>query len=453
MRGFPGVTVGFPAGGARPANVDWSSMNTNWVIWATGELRLDTASFALFFTPDGGARGLAAKPLGCLQKVVPMPSVIPGEGRSFIATTNDHVHGAVRLGFSRPADEDAFLVIAQGAEAASSGRFFDQPGRRSSMCASAANIEASDRADELTMHIREQHPDKWLPLVCAGCELYGPQPGGDPSVEVLLGRGAVVLLDPKDLNRVGNFEIAFYDESSPSPLLRMPIGSHTSVMLQPQDNSAERLSVARRMSARPAGAGAAYDFTSNGTDVFTFSFDCDIIGDSFARDLTVRVKLAALSQKTWRGKRAVAGLQGELDAMRSRGIFATIRRWCAQVLLVCCILLAMHGSTLYMAEPERPLGDLAQKTMSDAFNFVALATTTVKDAGARVCQMTAHSVSTADLQRCTTLFDSYEIRDCVNGLVETRNTTYPGFAGLGDLSSISESIGNAAGFGSFSSTF
>lgn len=169
-------------------------------MWATGELRLDTASFALFFTPDGGARGLAAKPLGCLQKVVPMPSVIPGEGRSFIATTNDHVHGAVRLGFSRPADEDAFLVIAQGAEAASSGRFFDQPGRRSSMCASAANIEASDRAVEfeefyirflrprarellfegcganehvlhandlahVAIHILQQHPDKLLPLV------------------------------------------------------------------------------------------------------------------------------------------------------------------------------------------------------------------------------------------------------------------------------------------------
>jgi len=38
----------------------------------------------------------------------------------------------------------------------------------------------------------------------------------------------VVLLDPKDPNRVGKYEIAFYDES-PSPLLRMEIGSHTSI--------------------------------------------------------------------------------------------------------------------------------------------------------------------------------------------------------------------------------
>jgi len=262
----------------------------------------------------------------------------------------------------------------------------------------------------------------------------------------------VVLLDPKDLNRVGNFEIAFYDESSPSPALRMPIGSRTSVMLQPPDNTVERLSVARRMSARPAGAGVAYDFTSTGTDLFAFSFDDDITGDSFARDLTVRVKLAALSQKTWRGRQAVVGLQGELDAMRSRGIFATIRRWCAQVLLVCSILLAMHGVTLYMAEPERPLGDLAQKAVSDAFNFVALATTTMQDAGAKVCQMTAQSVSASDLQRCTTLLDSYEIRDCVVGLVENRNTSYTGLGGLGDLSGISESISNVAGFGSFSTS-
>merc|ERR1712083_1231398 len=174
MHRFPGVTVGFPAGGACPSNVDWSTMNTNWVIWATGELRLDTASFALFLTPDGGARGLQAKPLGCLQKAVPMHCALPGEGRSFVATTNDQVHSAVRLGFGRQADEDAFVAIAQAAEAANCGRF---SGRRSSMCASAGNIEASDRADELAMHIREQHRDKWLPLVCAGCELYGPQPG------------------------------------------------------------------------------------------------------------------------------------------------------------------------------------------------------------------------------------------------------------------------------------
>jgi len=170
-----------------------------------------------------------------------------------------------------------------------------------------APVEPAGTCDELAMQIRQRHPDKWLALTFGGCELYGPQPGGDRSIEVLLGRGAVALLDPKDAGRVGNFEIIFYDEGAAEPLFRAGIGPRTSLTLQPQDDRTGRLSVAsRRLSARPAGAGMAFDLSPNGTDLLALSFDDDTIGDSFARDLTVRIKLAALSQKTWRGKQAMA---------------------------------------------------------------------------------------------------------------------------------------------------
>jgi len=437
VRCFTDVTIGFPSGGGRPGT-ERTSPSTTWVIWTTGELRLDSASFALFFTPAKSARGsLAAKPLGCLLKAEPMAPAHPGEAHSFIATTNDAVHCVMRLGFARPGDEEAFVALAQAAEVAGAKRFFgDSHGRRSSVGrASMAPAEHSGVCDELAMHIRQLHPDKWLALTFGGCELYGPQPGGDPSIEVLLGRGAVALLDPKDVDRVGNFEIVFYDEGSAEPMFRAAIGPRTHLMQQPQDDRTGRLSVAsRRLSARPAGAGTAFDFSPNGTDVLALSFDDETVGDSFARDLTVRIKLAALSQKTWRGKQALAGLQGEIQAMQSRGFFATIRRWIAQALFVFALLVAMHAGHLYMAQPEQPIGDTAQSALSDAISMVFSATVLLKDAGATVCQMTARSsISATDLERCTAMMDGMEIRDCVASLVTSAKAP-SGIDHLGALS-------------------
>eukprot|EP00931_Biecheleriopsis_adriatica_P063921 TRINITY_DN38797_c0_g1_i1.p1 TRINITY_DN38797_c0_g1~~TRINITY_DN38797_c0_g1_i1.p1 ORF type:complete len:442 (+),score=90.93 TRINITY_DN38797_c0_g1_i1:59-1384(+) len=410
---FPDVTVGFPQGGvARSGTQDWNSTATAWVIWTTGELRLETASLALFFTPPRQS----AKPLGCLLTAVPMASASPNEGMSFIVTTNDPVHSVMRLGFNRQGDEDTFAAIAK---AAAGSRFESITARRSSVRPSIASPSAiNSAADELTMHIRQRHPDKMLALVFGGCELYGPQPGGDQGVEVLLGRGAVALLDPIDTNRVGNFELVFYDEGSPEAMLRAGVGARMRLTPQPQED--RRLSLAsRRVSARPLGAGMAFDFSTNGHDALAFSFDDEATGDSFLRDLTVRVKLAALSQKTWRGKQAMADLQGEIQTLQSRGLLATLRRWLCQALLVCFILFLLHMGSLYMAEPERPLQDIAEIAFSDAVHVASTATTAARDASSTVCQMAGGAVSALDLEKCSLLQDSAEIKECINGLTSS----------------------------------
>jgi len=438
VRCFTDVTIGFPQGGGRPGMTEPTSPSTTWVIWTTGELRLDSASFALFFTPAKSARGsLAAKPLGCLLKADPMAPSHPGDSDSFVVTTNDPVHCVMRLGFARRGDEDAFMALAQAAEAAGASRFFrDSTGRRSSLRASMAPVEPAGTCDELAMQIRQRHPDKWLALTFGGCELYGPQPGGDRSIEVLLGRGAVALLDPKDVGRVGNFEIIFYDEGAAEPLFRAGIGPRTSLTLQPQDDRTGRLSVAsRRLSARPAGAGMAFDLSPNGTDLLALSFDDDTIGDSFARDLTVRIKLAALSQKTWRGKQALVGLQGEIQALQSRGFFATLRRWIVQALLVFTFLVALHAGSLYMAQPEEPVANIFQTALSDAVTVASSASSMVTDVGATVCQMTARSISATDLERCTAMMDGIEVRDCVASVVASAkvppSSATEGFGNIG----------------------
>ncbi|CAE8743914.1 unnamed protein product, partial [Polarella glacialis] len=161
VRSFADVTVGFPSGGSRHAKDEWNASTTTWVVWSTGELRLDTASYALFFTPGGASRGaLTAKPLGCLQKAMPLSSGAPGEGRSFVVSTNDPVHNLVRMGFRSLADEETFAALSQAAEAVGSSRFFgDAANRRSSVRASMTSIDScAGAADELTMHIRQLRP-------------------------------------------------------------------------------------------------------------------------------------------------------------------------------------------------------------------------------------------------------------------------------------------------------
>merc|ERR1719387_3031085 len=100
MIGYHGVTVGIPAGG--PAACAQDALNANWVMWSTGELRIDPASYNLCFIP-AGTQSFTPKPLGCLLGAY----VLQGEPGNIIANTNDVIHSCVRLNFERRTDEDA----------------------------------------------------------------------------------------------------------------------------------------------------------------------------------------------------------------------------------------------------------------------------------------------------------------------------------------------------------
>lgn len=417
LRCFADVTIGFPAGGAARAKDDWHQSSTNWVIWSTGELRFDAVSSALFFTPASNSRSnVTSKPLGCLLKAVPMSATTPGEAETYVVTTNDPVHSLIRMGFRSVADEQTFCALATAAEAKCGSSFFD--GARRSSVGRSSMASAEGPQDELTMHIRQHHPDKWLAPVYSGCELYGPDPRGDPGCEVLLGRGAVALLDPQDSKVVGTYELVFYDEGYPDALMRVAIGPRTRLTPQNQSDQMGRLSVAsRRISSRPIGAGVTYDFSAQGTDLYAFSFDDETTAASFARDLTVRQRLAALSLKASRGRQAMMGLQGEISSLQGSGFFAFLRRLFAQVLVLVFLLTLLHGMTLYLAEPDKPIPDIAQATLSDALVVASWLSAMARDASATLCHSLGRSVAVADLERCTVLLSSAEAKDCVIGLM------------------------------------
>lgn len=133
-----------------------------WVFWSSGELRIDSASFALVVVPEGEGKRSAAKPLGVLTGASIIGSMEPGALSTFVATTNDPVHGVLRLNFQSLTDEEAFVAIASSAEASAHGGA--RGARRSSVGAcrrSSVGAGAAELPEGLLAQLRERHPGLW----------------------------------------------------------------------------------------------------------------------------------------------------------------------------------------------------------------------------------------------------------------------------------------------------
>lgn len=416
MRSFQGVTVAFPASGASQCTQqNWQA--TNWVTWSTGELRVDAASYALVFLPAGINRGINGKSLGCLTAAACVPVPEPGACSAFVVSTNDPVHFMVRMVFKTAADEEAFSGVVQAAQAVSSSRFFDGNGRRSSMRQTLAMSDGGRAGafDQLVNRIKQQHRGHWPALVYAGCELYGPDPHGEAGSEVLLGRGAVALLDSEDKNRVGSYEFLFHDEGAVAPILRVPIGPRTRLLQQQEDQSG-RLSMGNRLSMAAQGQGVSFEFSAYGEDSVALRFDEEEDALGFARDVCVRQRLALLSLKTSNGLKAVAGLRGELNFVQRSGLVACMRRWVVQVFLLVAVVVLARAAILYSANPERPPLEVVQVALSDALAVASTAGVVAVDACATMCQMLARCVPISELDRCAASPEAADVQDCIIGL-------------------------------------
>jgi len=440
MRCFQGVIVDFPAGAAAHHTKDnWQ--NANWVMWGQGELRIDSASFAMVFSPEG-CSSLAAKPLGCLTSASIAASGEAGSLSSFIAATNDPVHALVRLNFQSLMDEEAFTVLAEAAKSSSCGRFPGCNGsRRSSMgmgrrSSVYAGVGCDSLPEAFKTQIYECHPDAW-PLIYGAAELYGPDPQGDQGSEVLLGRGAVVLLDPQESARVGNYELIFYDEGYPAPMVRWAIGPR--LRLDPvRDAMAGQLdgraSIApRRLSSDRGGrmhAGAvptSFNLVVPGNPPTGLTFDTEADSAGFMRDLSVRQRLVAVSLKTSRGWRTVEELQDELSDMRRRGFIATIQRLVYQAVLLVAISWFIYACALYSHDLEQPPLDVAMTALGDASAAVSAFGAWVADIGSATCSLLVRAVPAVDVQRCVALPEAAEARACAAALVGAPPSWAAGF--------------------------
>lgn len=421
MQCFQGVTVGFPAGARGACGQDWQSIN--WVVWSTGELRVDATSLGIVFIPKGG-HNFAAKPLGCLTGAS-ATGAEPGIPNTFVATTNDLVHSIVRLSFQGPADEEAFAALARSAEMAASAC---RPSRRSSVEGSPTGSPVggcgfrSAATEQLVEAINKQFAGSW-PLIFGGAELYGPDPHGDGGSEVLLGRGAVVLLDPpQDVDRVGTYELLFFEETTGEPVLRAPVGPRMKLSRQKAETcmngrlSSARLSTAaRRVSALGTSVAASFDFSAHGETGWALTFDLEEEAMSFVRDLNVRLRLAKVSLNFSRRGRTVERLQGELFDMQG-SFFNTLLRWMLQIGVLVVFLVILHGVMIYYNDPQRPFMEIAAEAVRDAMDMSGFFFSTVQKVSSTACQMLGQTVPMSTLQNCASLPYATDVQACIMAL-------------------------------------
>lgn len=419
MHCFLNVSVGFPAGPSAFQTKD------NWIAWSTGELRVDETSFALIFSPTGCGR-LAAKPFGCLMGATVLPSGEPSVPGAVMATTNDPVHGHVRFTFQSRGDEEAFGRLGQAAEVAIASR--QQGGRRSSFTTRPSfGGYAPDEgfAEMVTAQIVSRYPGS-CPVVFTGVELYGAEPGGQGS-EVLLGRGAVVLLDPLDTNCVGLYELFFFEDNTADPSLRMPIRPRTKLTRQPPDgpSGGSRLSsVVRRHTMVTRGSIAPcaltiFELSDPASQGFGLAFDTEADAVGFERDFAVRKRVVALSLKTSRGLSSLEALEDQILGLKRLGVVATLQWMVFGLIKLAALFILLDCVLLFLSDSNRPLDGIFSSAIQDMMSMTTLVFRKTFDVGGLTCGLFQRGVSAVALERCVVLPESADVRSCASSLLAT----------------------------------
>jgi len=411
MQCFANVSVALPThGGMHHARETWS--NIAWIEWCTGELRVDRGSLIMVFSPGG----CGPKPLGCLV------SATQADQLTVVASTNDSVHGLIRFSFLQVGDAMTFAAMVQPAETLSATCHRGTGSRRSTMTASRRSsmpFRDDSALDALHAHLSHQFPGQ-LPMVFGGSELYGPDPHGDKGSEVLLGRGAAVIVDPINGCRVGVYELFFYEEGNEQPCLRLPIGPRTRLLRQPNEALSDRLSfVTQRVSfcssdSRPA---IAYTLSFPGVSGLTLAFDSETEAETFERDFAVRQRLVALSLKTSRGWRFADTLENELMELRRRGLLSMARRILLPALVLVVLLLFLNAAGLFLNNPHKSLLDITTQTLDDAGATARYFGETAAEAGATTCGLFMQAISVPEVRHCAALPYAEDAHECIRRLV------------------------------------
>lgn len=410
MHCFQDVTVGFPAGGAGAQGA--------WVHWSTGELRLDGVSRSMVFVPPGQ---IHAKPFGCLLGARAL--VDGGGGHTFEVETDDSMHALVRMSFASISDQSAFETLAREAEKLRC--YSSQANTQEPFTFAKEDTFSSGLVAALRDRYRGQ-----APLVFGGAELYGPDPQGDAGSEVLLGRGAVVLLDVQESGRMGSYQLVFHSEDHCEP---------TQAFFRPWDIG-PRTRLAKQMPAEDEfGPSVSFDFSPYGEAPLTLAFDDEEDGEAFGRDVRVRVRLVARTLKISRGRRAAGDLRAELTELEGRGWFRKSRRFLLRSMFLFLALVLAYTCLLLSAEPSRPPLEAAMAALQESASLVSGTLQRAAQLGQTVCEATSDMVPIEDLRRCVAQPDG--VRQCLANL-----TPSGGFAsqpaswwGLGELKSFPQS--------------
>jgi hypothetical protein len=318
-----------------------------------------------------------------------------------------------------------FMSVAKAAESelAQRARASVSPGHRFSTAGDGevANFVAC---------IHDLHPGCW-PIVYAGAELYGTDPrAGDQETEVLLGRGAIVLKDPLEADRIGVYEMFFYEEGSSDPLLQMQIGPRMRLQEQRDDlaavapsNGNRRQSIASRRSSmmvRPDSC-LVFDIAVQGAQTKTVAFDTEADAENFRRDFNVRQRLLSLSLRTSRGQQAYEMLQDEFYAYQEAGFFATLWRWSKTCLFLMVVTVLYQAAVIYVSAPVRPpVGAVLGEALRDASSWLWAGVTGVSQVGTTICDLVTAAIPVDAAERCATLPNEVgdgAVRSCLKMLI------------------------------------
>lgn len=385
------------------------SAGAGWVRWCIGELRVDPLSFELVFLATGSSFA-SAKPLGCLRRATAAAASQPGGKTLFIVDATDPVrpaaHGQFRFGFRTAEDERLFFELARSAELpeqrASHHEHFSGTASSSSSCRRAS-------ADALRALIERRHHGA-CPVVAYGAQLLGNDPRGGLGSEVALGRGAAVLLDPKDSERVGMYQLLFYDDTCLESILQLPVGPRTRLVPHPQNRSRDRSLVCFRLQAPEV----------NGV---TLAFDEQVDAREFLREFNVRQQLVAVSMKVANGRHTLVELQDELGRRRQIGTCSDVClqtvRW---LVLLALVGLCGHVALLVAARsPEQTLLDVAFAALEDCAMAVGYAFTQAAElsmaAASTSCSLMFPAVPLEAAESCIRLEDTVEVRACMDALL------------------------------------
>jgi len=303
----------------------------------------------------------------------------------------------------------------------SCGRFPGSAGRRSTLgtvgrrtsCCPGASGESLSEA--FRAQLNDRHAGMW-PIIHGTVELYGPDPRIGGETEVLLGRGALVLLDSQESSRVGCYELLFYDESYVAPILRLPMGPRLKLAAQPMTPNGGSDARRQTMGGPLLTMRPSFDLSIPGGGPWGVVFDLEADAMAFARDFAVRYRLVALSVKTTRGWRTVRDLQDEIMEMRRRGLLASLERFFFQALFLICISLLVYACALYSNDSSRPILDVAVAAITDAWVAFTTSVGWASDLGATACGLLTPVVPIAEVQRCLAPSQA-DVRPCMANLV------------------------------------
>eukprot|EP00747_Dinoflagellata_sp_TGD_P207159 gnl/TRDRNA2_/TRDRNA2_80760_c0_seq1.p1 gnl/TRDRNA2_/TRDRNA2_80760_c0~~gnl/TRDRNA2_/TRDRNA2_80760_c0_seq1.p1 ORF type:complete len:409 (+),score=77.62 gnl/TRDRNA2_/TRDRNA2_80760_c0_seq1:70-1296(+) len=395
---FSGVAVGLASKvSGIEAEEEWQEVD--WVTWSTGDLAVEGDSYLLIFKPTDGSKTVKAKPLGCLLRASGVTS--DDDGRTLVVSTSDAVHKLFRFTFATVADAREFFALSESAEAAQAA---------AESTANENGPRTTEAMEKLVADIHQKFADRW-PLVFPAAELYSQDAsdatGGN---EVLLGYGAIVLLDPKveeSQNRVGVYELLFFetDEGAKEPVVSMPIAPKTTL---------RRQAGGAVCGEDGEGPAATFELLTRSRPKHTLTFEDAAVAARFARDLRVRTVLLDLSLRTAKGERTAGEARGELEQLRRR-TFCRVCCWqlCMLMLLV-AVGVAARAAQIFFALDSQPKGPaVLQALRRDAELAFEMAQALAQTATSTACALAGSHIPLAEVRSCASLDTLKKVQKCL----------------------------------------